>query len=198
MLEMLMSDDHAIALLKKDHEEVKKLFDDFKKSESKTEKEKIIAKAVEELKLHAIVEEEIFYPTVRKEVGADIMNEADEEHHVARMLIAELDSPGGGGGHRFAKFWVLAENIKHHIKEEENIMMPKAAETKVDFRALGSMMEARKAELREKGIPADREHKMVAKTRGGDTPAALAKKKKPKVRKVAVPRAEKPATTLHS
>lgn len=187
MLDMLMSDKHAIVLLKKDHENVLKLFDDFKKAESKVEKERIIAQALEELKMHAVVEEEIFYPTVRKQVGEELMNEADEEHHVAKVLIAELEQKNGGGDHRYAKFTVLGENIKHHIKEEENLMMPKAQETKVDFEALGSMMLVRKQQMADKGIPVDAEHKLVAGSRGViDSPAAAAKKKKPAIKKMSV------------
>jgi hypothetical protein len=59
-----------------------------RKQNREPDKERIIAKAVTELKIHAVIEEELFYPAVRKHVGKDIMNEADEEHHVARVLIA--------------------------------------------------------------------------------------------------------------
>ena len=53
-----------------------------------------------ELKIHAVIEEEIFYPAVRRQLSEDVMNEADEEHHVARVLIAELDREGRGDDHR--------------------------------------------------------------------------------------------------
>lgn len=93
MLDWLLPEQHAIAILKKDHDTVKELFDKFEKAETSAQKEKIITAALTELKIHAVIEEEIFYPTVRKHVGNDIMNEADEEHHVAKVLIAELESP---------------------------------------------------------------------------------------------------------
>ena len=158
-------------------ETVKDLFDKFEKAESATEKERIIIEAVNELKIHAVIEEEIFYPTVRKHVGADIMNEADEEHHVARVLIAELDSKGRGNDHRDAKFTVLAESVRHHIKEEENEMLPKAKELDIDFEALGQRMLDRKRELKKDGVPKDAEHAMVARVNGkGDSPAAKARK----------------------
>src|SRR6195256_1936264 len=115
MFDWMLPEKHAIAILKKDHDTVKELFETFEQTESSAEKEKIIAKAVEELKIHAVIEEEIFYPTVRKHVGKDLMNEADEEHHVARVLIAELDRDGRRDDHRDAKFTVLAESVKHHI-----------------------------------------------------------------------------------
>jgi hemerythrin-like domain-containing protein len=176
---LLLPDNHAIAILMKDHDKVKDLFDRFEKSESAAEKEKIITEAVQELKIHAVIEEEIFYPAVRKKLEKDIMNEADEEHHVARVLIAELDR-GRGGDHREAKFTVLAESVRHHIKEEENEMMPKAKSLDLDFEALGEKLLARKKDLKRNGIPTDREHKMVAAAGGaGDTPAAKARRTKP-------------------
>src|SRR5690242_6867455 len=162
MLDFLMPEKHAISILKKDHDTVKDLFDKFEKAGSSSVKERIISKAVTELKIHAVVEEEIFYPTVRKHVGSDIMNEADEEHHVARVLIAELDLNRGGGDHREAKFTVLAESVRHHIKEEENEMLPKARELDIDFEALGQKMLDRKKKLKQDGIPKDAEHFMVS------------------------------------
>jgi hypothetical protein len=178
MLDFMMSEKHAISILKKDHDTVKELFDRFEKAESSSEKERIIERAITELKMHAVVEEEIFYPTVRKHVGSDIMNEADEEHHVAKVLIAELDFNRGGGDHREAKFTVLAESVRHHIKEEENEMLPKAKELDIDFEELGQRMLDREKELKKDGIPKDAEHAMVARVRGkGDSPAAASKKR---------------------
>src|SRR5690349_11020038 len=154
MLDFLMPEKHAISILKKDHDTVKDLFDKFEKAGSSSVKERIISKAVTELKIHAVVEEEIFYPTVRKHVGSDIMNEADEEHHVARALIAELDRNRRGGDHRESKFPLLAERAPHRMKEEETEMLPK-----------------------------DAEHSMVTQARGtGDSPAAASRKKAPSVK----------------
>jgi hypothetical protein len=179
MLDFLMSEKHAISILKKDHDAVKDLFERFEKATSSAGKERIIGKAITELKMHAVVEEEIFYPAVRKHVGAHLMNEADEEHHLAKVLIAELDQRGGGGEHREAKFTVLAESVRHHIKEEENEMMPKAKEVEIDFDALGQKILDRKKELKEDGIPKDAEHAMVAQARGkGVSPAAASRKKR--------------------
>ena len=176
----------AIALLKKDHDDVKELFDQFEKTRDRAAKQEIVRQALAELKVHAVLEEELFYPAIRKHVGSDQMNEADEEHHVAKVLIAELDLSGGSGDHREAKFTVLAESVRHHIKEEENEMLPKAKELDIDFEALGQKMLDRKKELEENGIPKDREHAMVARANGkDDTPAMAARKAAPAARKTA-------------
>ena len=185
MFDWMLPETHAIAILKKDHDTVKALFEEFEKAEKTARKTKIIDQALTELKLHAILEEEIFYPAVRAHVGKDLMNEADEEHHVAKVLIAELDTVGSENDHRDAKFTVLAESVRHHIREEETEMLPKAKELNIDFEALGQRMLARKKELLKDGIPTDSEHAMVAKAHGrADSPAAAAKRKKPITRKV--------------
>lgn len=181
MLErLLLPETHAIAILLKDHDRVKALFDEFEKAKSTKEKERIIAAALTELKVHAVVEEEIFYPAVRRHVGQDLMNEADEEHHVVRVLVAELDRDGRADDHRDAKFTVLSENVRHHIDEEEREVLPKAKGLKIDFEAIGRQILERKADLEEHGIPVDAEHAMVAAARGAnDTPAATARRRSP-------------------
>ena len=167
----------AFALLKKDHETVKELFDKFEKAGGRPAKVKIVEQALVELKIHAAIEEEIFYPAVRKPVGKDIMNEADEEHHVAKVLIAELEGMNGREDHYDAKFTVLSENVRHHIKEEENEVFPKAKDATIDFDALAKTMSQLKASLLAKGVPPTAEEAMVASTHGKeDSPAKAAQK----------------------
>ena len=169
----------ALALLKKDHDTVKDLFDKFKKAEGRPAKKKIVDQALTELRVHAAIEEELFYPAVRKTVGKDIMNEADEEHHVAKVLIAELEQMDGRESHYDAKFTVLAENVRHHIKEEENEVFPKAKDSIVDFEALSKAMLQRKETLLTHGVPPEAEEAMVAGSHGkGDSPAQAGQKPK--------------------
>jgi hypothetical protein len=184
MFDWMLPEDHAIALLKKDHDSVKALFDAFEKAKTPAARQKIITQGLTELKIHAVLEEELFYPAVRAHVGSKLMNEADEEHHVAKVLIAELDTVTDKNDHRDAKFTVLSENVRHHINEEENEVLPKARELDMDFEALGRRMLVRKKELLKSGIPTDSEHTMVKASAGrADSPAAAAKRKTGGVRK---------------
>jgi hypothetical protein len=137
----------AIDLLKAEHDSIKELFDRFRKTRNRRSKTKIASQAITELKIHAVLEEEIFYPAVRRRVGKDVMNEADEEHHVARLLIEELEKMDRRNDHFDAKFNVLAENVRHHIKEEESEMLPKTQHLDVDFVKLGQRMLRRKQQL---------------------------------------------------
>jgi hypothetical protein len=172
------SSTNAITSLKADHQKVKGLFDEFEKTNDRATKITIVSEALEELSLHATLEEEMFYPAVRQEIDDEdgLMNEADEEHHVAKFLIAELEEMDGTDSHYDAKFTVLAENVRHHIKEEEDNMLPKAQKTEINFDALGEEMRGRKEELLSKGVPATDEADMVANSDGhGDSPAEAAR-----------------------
>lgn len=154
----------ALTLLKQDHAEVKDLFDEFEDSEDLDDKKTLAIKAISELKVHARVEEEIFYPALRQAGAADVVEEADEEHHVAKLLIAELELMNGSEENFEAKFTVLAENVRHHIKEEEKEVFAAARKAKLDLDALGQAMAARKQELKSSGVPVDDEEQMVRKT----------------------------------
>jgi hypothetical protein len=155
--------DDAISILKSDHAKVKGLFEEFEKSGNARHKKKIISDAIQELKIHAEIEEKIFYPTVRRYLEKDVMNEANEEHHVAKLLIAELDRMDGTEENYFMKFKVLAESVRHHIREEEDKMLPEARKTDIDFSALGEKLIATKEKLKENGVPPCAEEKMIAR-----------------------------------
>jgi hypothetical protein len=174
----------AAALLKEDHDKVKGLFDQFEKAKTRPARVKIVRQAVTELKVHAALEEELFYPAVRAKVGKEIMTEADEEHHVAKLLIAELDVMDGSETHFDAKFRVLAENVRHHIQEEEDEMLPKAQKVRLDFEALAEKMRGRKVRLLAGGVPPVGEERMVKASRGkGDSSASASRRKPPRLPK---------------
>ena len=137
-----------IKLLKDDHKKVKALFAEFESADGRS-KRRIASEAIMELDVHAAIEEEIFYPAMRKELKDEfVLAEAEEEHHVVHVLIAELKRMEKADVHFDAKFTVLAENVKHHIEEEETEMLSKAAKAdRALLDRLGEQMAARKAEL---------------------------------------------------
>ena len=152
----------AVALLKEDHEVVKDIFEQFEDAEEMKEKTEIAREAIQELKIHDAIEEEIFYPRVRAAIGEkELMNEADEEHHMVRIAIAELDKMDDNDERFEAKFTVLSEMVRHHIKEEESEMLPKAKKADIDLDALGQEMQIRKEELKAEGVPETKEMEMV-------------------------------------
>jgi hypothetical protein len=92
-------------------------------------------------------------------------------------LIAELEKMTGDEDHWDAKFKVLAESVRHHIKEEEGKMFKEAKKTEIDFDILGGQMAQLKRRLMREGVPEDAEAKMIAKCGlRGDSPAKNAQK----------------------
>jgi hemerythrin superfamily protein len=135
-------------MLREDHKKVKGLFEEFEQADDATTKQRIVETALMELEVHAKLEEELIYPAIRTEIDDDdLMDEALEEHHVVHGLIGELKKMKPSNDRYDAKFTVLAENVKHHIKEEESEMFPKAEDCEIDWEALCSQVVKRKEQL---------------------------------------------------
>jgi hypothetical protein len=140
----------ALEMLKEDHDKVKKAFKEFEKLDRDDAEtmQQLVQTVCEELKVHAALEEEIFYPAVREAIDdEDIMNEAQIEHETAKMLIEQLENMGPDDPNYHATFTVLGEYVKHHVKEEEDEMFAEARKTDLDFEELGARMRERKTEL---------------------------------------------------
>ena len=141
----------AIAMLKADHDKVKKLFKEFERmhnAQSDEEAEQLATQICNELTVHAKLEEEIFYPEVRAAIDdEDLIDEAEVEHASAKELIAQIESARSGDDKFAAKVMVLGEYVNHHIKEEQDEIFPKAKKAKVDMKAMASRLASRKEEL---------------------------------------------------
>lgn len=141
----------AISLLIEDHENVKKLFKKFDKLSSAEDDGKIqVANMIcMELTIHAMVEEELFYPEVRLAIhDDDLLNEAEVEHDSAKELIAQIQFMEPDNPMYDAKVTVLGEYIEHHVTEEEEEMFPKVRKAKqLDLEELGEQMQMRKEAL---------------------------------------------------
>ena len=109
----------AIALLKNDHRTVEELFAKFQKASGKDRKWEIAQQICNELKIHATIEEEIFYPACEGAVDKDLYRESFVEHDGAKVLINDITANGPGDDFFEAKVTVLCEEISHHVKEEE-------------------------------------------------------------------------------
>jgi hemerythrin-like domain-containing protein len=141
----------AIVLLKDEHKQIKKAFNDFEKAGEKAfkEKGKIVDRIIELLTVHTYIENEVMYPRIREllpEVEDDVL-ESYEEHHVADLLVLELSLMKPDNDRFTAKTTVLIENVRHHIDEEEDEWFPKVREGvgRKQLQELGAdMIEARK------------------------------------------------------
>jgi len=138
----------AIALLKADHEAVSQLFSEYEKTRSVPKKKELVAEICTALTVHAQIEEEIFYPAVKAALKDKLLvPEATVEHASVKDLIAQLDGVEPDGEMYDAKVKVLSEYVKHHVKEEQTEMFPKAKASSLDMIDLGARMAVRKDEL---------------------------------------------------
>jgi hemerythrin superfamily protein len=126
-----MSSD-AIVQLKKDHQEIRKVFRQFQQAgeNAHVRKGELVDRIIELLTVHTYIENEVMYPRVREllpDLEDDVL-ESYEEHHVADVLVVELAAMKPGDERFDAKTTVLIENVTHHMDEEEQDWFPKVRE----------------------------------------------------------------------
>jgi hypothetical protein len=142
--------DDAIKLLKQDHREVERLFEQFEDTQSEERQQSLAAEICMALRAHTSIEEEIFYPAFLEATEeTDIHHEAEVEHEGAKRLIEEIESGSADDDYFRARVSVLKEMIKHHVQEEERRggMFTKAKQSDMDLQALGEQLKQRKMEL---------------------------------------------------
>jgi hemerythrin superfamily protein len=141
----------ALQMLREDHRKVKDLFRQFEEAEGGATKKAIFDTIYLELVVHSKIEEEIFYPSVRRQGdGTEMVRQAEEEHALVDQLLNEIVGMDPNDPSYDAKFHVLKDNVEDHIQEEESEILPHAAEVGLArLERLGEKMAQRKAELME-------------------------------------------------
>jgi hemerythrin-like domain-containing protein len=150
----------AIVMLKDDHKQILRTFRDFENAGDNAHKTKanLVERIIELLTVHTYIENEVMYPRVRElvpELEDDVL-ESYEEHHVADVLVMELAAMKSDDERFTAKTTVLIENVRHHIKEEEEEWFPEVREAlgrKVLQEIGAEMAEARKKAPRSPAQP---------------------------------------------
>ena len=143
----------ATQMIRQDHKKVEGLFRKVEQTKGAQAKRRLAENAMAELEIHAALEEEIFYPAVKKEVddGSSMVQEAIQEHQTVKQLIAELKGMGEANDEFESQFSQLVENVQHHVEEEENEMLPKVEDGELDLNSLGAEMAQRRQELQNGG-----------------------------------------------
>jgi iron-sulfur cluster repair protein YtfE (RIC family) len=146
------NENDPIALLKTDHRRFEELLEDGEKTTERAAKgrREILQRLVSELTVHEAIEEQVLYPALEPHPEArQTTLEGFEEHHVADVIVKELQDLPSDDEKWGAKFKVLKENVTHHIQEEERVMFPAArgALPREELLALGARMRKLKTEL---------------------------------------------------
>ena len=134
----VLDDKDACELLDADHIAVKHLFVDYARlairadaPQTVDQRTALAMKICDELTVHAQIEEEIFYPALRKALpaAADLLDEAKAEHQEAKQLIADIRQIGTANPAMDTLVAELNVAIEHHVKEERDELFPKAKAT---------------------------------------------------------------------
>ena len=142
---------NALDLLEHDHRQVEEWLDEFDEMKPSDRRRAELAKKIcLALKVHAQIEEEIFYPQAREAIkDNDLIDEAIVEHATVKNLVDEIEKMKIGDELYDAKMRVLGEIVKHHIREEEEELFPELQSVKMDLDTVGKSVAERKEELME-------------------------------------------------
>lgn len=143
---------NAITMLKSDHATVKRLLRELAETGDRATKQRetLVAQIEREIKTHAQLEEEVFYPAfkavTRGSDAEELFYEAAEEHHVVDMILPALKAANPKSHEFGAKAKVLKDLVEHHIREEETEMFQQARSlfSEEQLRELGDLMQARR------------------------------------------------------
>ena len=105
----------------------------------------LLATLTSSLNEHELMEEKVLYPALQPHAEArDIVLEGFEEHHVADLIVKELQDVATNDEQWAAKFKVLKESIEHHIGEEEGHMfrLARGIFSREELRDMAARMEA--------------------------------------------------------
>ena len=148
----------ATDLLKRQHKEVKALFKKIEGTDNPRMRRQLLNEVARSLEGHTLIEEEIFYPAVRgleTQKAEEMVLEAYEEHHVVKLVLAELPRVNPEDERFEAKMTVLSELVEHHAREEEKEMFKLAQKLgRSELTELGAQMEERFESFRAKAAEA--------------------------------------------
>jgi hemerythrin-like domain-containing protein len=143
----------GLALLKKDHDSIKKQLKDLEETTSKAVKTRqdLFGRLKLTLTVHEQMEEAVLYPALKQHAEAkDIVLEAYEEHDVVDKVLGDLEATPFDDDSWHAKLKVMSENLHHHIEEEEQEMFDTARQVfdRDVLEQLGEQMQEIKTQAR--------------------------------------------------
>ncbi len=144
---------NAIELLKADHRTVETLFGKFDQARTAAQRISLAQQICTELLVHAQAEEKVFYPAAQSVLNSSeegMVDEAIVEHRSLKQLIAAIDGSSPTDDLFDANLTVLKEYVQHHVKEEENELMPGVEATDLDLDEVGARLEKFKKQLKSK------------------------------------------------
>jgi hemerythrin superfamily protein len=132
---------NGVEMLKQQHREVERLFEQFDAARSREQRHEVFRKIAEALAVHAVVEEQDFYPAVNQRGTSERVLESVEAHLEIQRLLARMLLLASDDERFDPSMKVLRENVAHHVAEEEHDLFPQV-ERLFDEKALARIADA--------------------------------------------------------
>jgi hemerythrin-like domain-containing protein len=136
-------------MIRMDHTHVLMLFRRFRPHTSAGKKRALVTNACLALEVHAQLEEEIFYPALRRVVSSHpVLDKSVDEHDRMRKSIVLLRDLEPTDSQYETTFCGLMREVLHHVADEETTLLPLAERVLADeLGTLGIEMTKRRVEL---------------------------------------------------
>jgi len=163
----------GLDLLERDHRQIEQLLSQGVETTARsvTQRTNLLKSIARELTIHEEIEEKVLYPALKSHPEAkEIVLEGYQEHHVADVVLEELQHLPPSDERWGAKLKVLKENIEHHIEEEEGEMFSTARSvmSRDELEEIGRRMQALKEKV----------SGQVARRTGGGTSAPRGRRRR--------------------
>jgi hemerythrin superfamily protein len=138
----------ATNMIRLDHTHVLSTFHQYKASAPARVKKGLVNTICTALEIHAQLEEEIFYPEMRKVCEDERITKALDEHSEMRRLIGLLRTMEPEANDYDETLQTLMRDVMHHVADEETILLPAAEKLLEDkLGDLGAQMTKRRLQL---------------------------------------------------
>jgi hemerythrin superfamily protein len=137
-------------MIRFDHSHVMVTFHQYTRDKSPSVKKALAETICTAVEIHAILEEEIFYPVMRDiDGGEPVLKKSEPEHDNMRRLIGELRATEGADPRHDKLMLELMRDVIHHVADEETVLLPHAESmlSKDRLSELGAQMTSRRIDL---------------------------------------------------
>lgn len=136
----------ALGLLKRDHKLVDDLFNEFAQA-AQQQLDPMARRICKLLRIHAQIEEEIFYPAARRALPEiTLIDAAEREHAQAKDAISRIESMTSDNPTFRSTVAGLAQEVRKHVAAEEGQLFPQL-DGKMDLVSIGITLAERRDTL---------------------------------------------------
>ena len=137
-------------MIRFDHSHVLVTFHQYTTTTRPSVKKALADTICDALEIHATLEEEVFYPVIRRlNPNEPVIQKSEPEHDEMRRMIAELRDTKPTEDRHDALLHELMRDVMHHVADEETVLLPEAERLLDQDRLseLGAAMTRRRLEL---------------------------------------------------